>query len=80
MDISMSICFWLPCSPQVRECDVCNGSVLVPTRNGKERTISAPPFIMDLLWKTKQTQAACFHQIRKLVQGNKNPLLKFRTF
>ena len=31
---------------------------LVPTKNGKERTITAAPFVMDLLWKTKQTQDA----------------------
>lgn len=29
---------------------------LVPTKNGRERTITAAPFIMDLLRKTKQTQ------------------------
>ena len=29
---------------------------LVPTKNGKERTITAAPFVMDLLWKTKQVQ------------------------
>lgn len=29
---------------------------LIPTKNGRERTITAAPFIMDLLWKTKQTQ------------------------
>ena len=29
---------------------------LVPTKNGKERTITAAPFVMDLLWKTKQAQ------------------------
>lgn len=32
--------------------------VLVPTKNGKERTITAAPFVMDLLWKTKQAQDA----------------------
>ena len=31
---------------------------LVPTKNGKERTITAAPFVMDLLWKTKQAQDA----------------------
>ena len=31
---------------------------LIPTKNGKERTITAAPFIMDLLWKTKQVQDA----------------------
>ena len=31
---------------------------LVPTKNGKERTIIAAPFVMDLLWKTKQAQDA----------------------
>ena len=29
---------------------------LVPTKNGKERTITAAPYIMDLLRKTKQAQ------------------------
>lgn len=29
---------------------------LIPTKNGKERTITAAPFIMDLLWKTKRSQ------------------------
>ena len=29
---------------------------LVPTKNGKERTITAAPFVMDLLWKTRQAQ------------------------
>jgi len=29
---------------------------LVPTKNGKERTITAAPYVMDLLWKTKQVQ------------------------
>ncbi len=29
---------------------------LIPTKNGKERTITAAPFVMDLLRKTKQTQ------------------------
>jgi len=29
---------------------------LVSTKNGKERTITAAPFVMDLLWKTKRTQ------------------------
>lgn len=32
--------------------------VLVPTKNGKERTITAAPFVMDLLWETKQAQDA----------------------
>ena len=32
--------------------------VLVPTKNSKERTITAAPFVMDLLWKTKQAQDA----------------------
>ena len=31
---------------------------LVPTKNGKKHTITAAPFAMDLLWKTKQTQDA----------------------
>ena len=31
---------------------------LFPTKNGKERTITAAPFVMDLLWKTKQAQDA----------------------
>lgn len=31
---------------------------LVPTKNGKERTITAAPFVMDLLWKTKHAQDA----------------------
>jgi len=31
---------------------------LLPTKNGKERTITAAPFVMDLLWKTKQAQDA----------------------
>ena len=31
---------------------------LVSTKNGKERTITAAPFVMDLLWKTKQAQDA----------------------
>lgn len=31
---------------------------LVPTKNGKERTITAAPYVMDLLWKTKQAQDA----------------------
>ena len=31
---------------------------LVSTKNGKERTITAAPFVMDLLWKTKQAQNA----------------------
>ena len=31
---------------------------LVPTKNGKERTITAAPFVMDLLRKTKQAQDA----------------------
>ena len=31
---------------------------LVPTKNGKERTITAALFVMDLLWKTKQAQDA----------------------
>ncbi len=31
---------------------------LIPTKNGKERTITAAPFIMDLLWKTKRAQDA----------------------
>ena len=31
---------------------------LIPTKNGKERTITAAPFVMDLLWKTKRTQDA----------------------
>ena len=31
---------------------------LVPTKNGKARTITAAPFVMDLLWKTKQAQDA----------------------
>ena len=29
---------------------------LVPTKNGKERTITAAPYVMELLWKTKQRQ------------------------
>ena len=31
---------------------------LVPTKNGKERTITAAPYVMELLWKTKQSQNA----------------------
>lgn len=31
---------------------------LVPTKNGKERTITAAPYVMELLWKTKQRQNA----------------------
>ena len=31
---------------------------LVPTKNGKERTITATPYVMDILWKTKQAQDA----------------------
>ena len=31
---------------------------LVPTKNGKERTITAAPYVMDILWKTKQAQDA----------------------
>ena len=31
---------------------------LIPTKNGKERTITAAPFIMNLLWKTKRAQDA----------------------
>ena len=31
---------------------------LLPTKNGKERTITAPAFIMEMLWKTKQAQDA----------------------
>lgn len=31
---------------------------LIPTKNGKERTITVAPFIMDLLWKTKRAQDA----------------------
>ena len=31
---------------------------LIPTKNGKERTITSAPFVMDLLWKTKRTQDA----------------------
>ena len=29
---------------------------LVPTKNGKERTITAAPFVMDILWKVKKEQ------------------------
>lgn len=32
--------------------------ILVPTKNGKERTITAAPYVMELLWKTKQSQNA----------------------
>ena len=31
---------------------------LVPTKNGKERTITAAPYVMEMLWKTKQRQNA----------------------
>ena len=31
---------------------------LIPTKNGKERTITAAPFVMSLLWKTKRAQDA----------------------
>ena len=31
---------------------------LIPTKNGKERTITVAPFVMDLLWKTKRAQDA----------------------
>ena len=31
---------------------------LVPTKNGKERTITAAPYVIELLWKTKQHQNA----------------------
>ena len=31
---------------------------LVPTKNGKERTITAAPYVIELLWKTKQSQNA----------------------
>ena len=31
---------------------------LVPTKDGKEHTITAAPYVMDLLWKTKQAQDA----------------------
>ena len=31
---------------------------LVPTKNGKGRTITAAPYVMELLWKTKQSQNA----------------------
>ena len=31
---------------------------LIPTKNGKERTITAAPFIMNLLWKTQRAQDA----------------------
>jgi len=29
---------------------------LVPTKNGKERTITAAPYVMDILWKVKKEQ------------------------
>ncbi len=29
---------------------------LVSTKNGKERTITAAPYVMDLLWQTKKEQ------------------------
>ena len=29
---------------------------LVPTKNGKERTITAAPYVMDLLWQAKKEQ------------------------
>lgn len=31
---------------------------LLPTKNGKERTITAAPFVMEVLWKAKQAQDA----------------------
>ncbi len=31
---------------------------LVPTKNGRERTITAAPFVMDLLWQVKKEQNA----------------------
>ena len=43
---------------------------LVPTKNGKERTITAAPFVMDLLWKTKQAQDANRKDFGSDFQGN----------
>ena len=43
---------------------------LIPTKNGKERTITAAPFIMDLLWKTKQAQDANRKDFGKAFQEN----------
>ena len=43
---------------------------LVPTKNGKERTITAAPFIMDLLWKTKRVQDANRKDFRSDFQEN----------
>ena len=44
--------------------------ILVPTKNGKERTITAAPYVMELLWKTKQSQNANRKTWGKAIQEN----------
>ena len=44
--------------------------ILVPTKNGKERTITAAPYVMELLWKTKQSQNANRNTWGKAFQEN----------
>ena len=43
---------------------------LLPTKNGKERTITAAPYVMELLWKTKQAQDANRNEYGDLFQEN----------
>lgn len=43
---------------------------LVPTKNGRERTITAAPYVMELLWTTKQTQDANRNKYGDLFQEN----------
>ena len=43
---------------------------LVPTKNGRERTITAAPYVMELLWKTKQAQDANRNKYGDLFQEN----------
>ena len=43
---------------------------LISTKSGKERTITAAPYIMEMLRKTKQTQDGCKKEFGDLFQDN----------